>query len=330
LANPANQFGIYLVDRFGNKELIYRDVSISSLWPNPLRARVAPPQWPAAPVEELAAEGTFLLQNVYESWPSLTDAQVAIERLRILQVLPKTTPHANSPRVGLANASPGKQVLGTVPVEPDGSAHFRAPAGIPVSFQALDQRGMAVQTMRSLTYLQAGEQAGCVGCHEHRNTAPPGGAATLAALRPPSTIEPGPDGSKPLNYALLVQPVLDKHCVACHNAARPDGGIDLSGTAAGEFTVSYNSLAPLVPYSEWKGTPQANHEPLTHPDRFGARASKLMPLLLEGHEGVALSDEDYERLITWMDANALFYGTFDLEDQQRQRRGERIAGPALE
>jgi hypothetical protein len=31
-----------------------------------------------------------------------------------------------------------------------------------------------------------------------------------------------------------------------------------------------------------------------------------------------------------MDANALFYGTFDRQDQARQQRGQRIAGPALE
>jgi hypothetical protein len=104
----------------------------------------------------------------------------------------------------------------------------------------------------------------------------------------------------------------------------------LTGTPAGAFTVSYNALAPRVPYSEWKGTPQANFEPLTHPDRFGARASKLMQLLRKGHEGVQLSAEEFERLTTWMDANALFYGTFDPEDQRRQQLGERIAGPALE
>ena len=39
---------------------------------------------------------------------------------------------------------------------------------------------------------------------------------------------------------------------------------------------------------------------------------------------------DIERLVTWMDANALFYGTFDPADQARQQRGEPIAGPALE
>lgn len=329
-ANRANMFGIYLVDRFGNKELLYRDASISSLWPAPLRARSRPPALPANGGHQTPGEGSFLLQNVYESWPQLVQGEVPIRSLRILQVLPKTTPNANSPRVGLANASPGKQVLGTVPVEADGSAYFSAPAGIPLSFQALDARGMAVQTMRSLTYLQPGEQTGCVGCHEHRTVAPVAGAATLAGQRAPSIIQPGPDGSKPFNYAILVQPILDKHCVSCHAGERTDGGIDLSGTPSGEFSVSYQALAPRVPFSEWKGTPQANFEPLTYPDRFGARASSLLKLIVEGHEDVVLSPQELECLVTWMDTNALFYGTFDPADQRRQQRGERIAGPALE
>jgi hypothetical protein len=329
-ANRANMFGIYLVDRFGNKELLYRDTSIGSLWPTPLRARRRPASLPSRVAEEEPREGTFLLQDVYASWPQISRSSDAVKRLRIVQVLPKTTPHANTPRVGLANASPGKQVLGTVPVEADGSAYFRAPAGIPLAFQALDERGMAIQTMRSLTYLQPGEQLGCVGCHEHRTTAPAVAGVPLAARREPSPIAPAPDGSKPLNYAILVQPILDEHCIECHCEEKAEGEIDLTGVPAGEFTRSYNALAPLVPFTQWKGTPQSNHEPLTPLNQFGSRASPLMQLLLEGHEDVTLVDEDYERLVTWMDANALFYGTFDPEDQKRQRRGERIAGPALE
>ncbi len=55
-----------------------------------------------------------------------------------------------------------------------------------------------------------------------------------------------------------------------------------------------------------------------------------MKMLLAGHEGVELEDDDIECLVTWMDANALFYGTFNPEDQDRQQCGERIVGPALE
>lgn len=334
-ANSPNMFGIYLVDRFGNKELIYRDPNIGSLWPTPIRERQRPPHPASTPLttapQGTTSEGTFFVHNVQQSWPQLPEGpEDRITHLRILQILPKTTPHSNTPRVGLANASPGKQVLGTVPVESDGSAYFRAPAKVPLSFQALDKRGMAVQTMRSLTYLQPGEQSTCIGCHERRGTAPTNNNPALALQRSPSTIAPGPDGSRPFSYPLLVQPVLDKHCVSCHSEKAPAGGIALTGAAAGKFSQSYTALAPLVSFSEWNSTPKANGEPATHPGQFGARASKLMALLQTGHEGVKLAKEDIERLITWMDANALFYGTFDPADQKRQQQGERIAGPALE
>jgi len=325
--NRPNMFGLYLVDRFGNKELLYRDVSISSLWPVPLRPRRRPPVIPSPRPPDAASEGTFLLQNVYAAWPLMPKEE--IRHLRIVQVLPKTTPHVDRPAMGLAHAAPGKQVLGTVPVEPDGSAHFTTPAGVSLAFQALDAQGRAVQTMRSEVYLQPGETASCIGCHELRGAAPPAAALPLAARRPPSRIAAGPDGSKPFSYPILVQPVLDKYCVRCHNPEKPGGKVVLTGTPQGHYTVSYNALAPRVPFSHWSA-PARNSEPTTQPGRFGARASKLMTSLLEGHHKVKLSAEEIERLVTWMDANALFYGTFDPADQARQQRGERIEGPKLE
>jgi hypothetical protein len=330
--NPANMFGIYLVDCYGNKELLYRDPEISSLWPTPLRARSQPPVVASLLEPKGRDEGAFVVQNAYQSRPPLPAGTV--KRLRIVQVLPKSTWHINDPPVGLANASPGKQVLGTVPVESDGSAYFRAPAKVPLAFQALDELGQAVQVMRSVTYLQPGETMACIGCHEPRAAAPFQGRAPLALARGPSAIEPGPEGSFPLSYPLLVQPVLDQHCVSCHRPARPDGGIVLTGHAQGKFTASYNALAPRVPYSDWGGKPGdfrvANSEPLTQPSFFGARNSSLMTLLRSGHQNVLLSQADLERLTTWMDANALFYGTFDAADQACQLRGEKIAGPKLQ
>jgi hypothetical protein len=235
--------------------------------------------------------------------------------------------------VGLANASPGKQVLGTVPVEPDGSAYFRAPAGVPLAFQALDERGQAVQVMRSVTYVQPGETRSCVGCHERRTTTSQPAHAALAVQRLPSLIEPGPDGSNPLSYPLLVQSVLNQHCVRCHNREQPDGGVILTGEPDSGFTRSYNALASRVTYSDWAGRGGdfrlINSEPISTPGFFGAMGSPLMHMLLEGHYDVALGADDIERLATWMDANALFYGTFDHADQSRQLRGERITGAKL-
>ncbi len=330
-ANRPNMFGLYLCDAFGNKELLYRDPNISSQWPIPLRLRRKPPMlempshWTQSTPQR--PEGTFFLKNVYESWPKLPEDKIC--QLRIIQVLPKTTPHANNPRVGAANASPGKQVLGTVPVESDGSAYFRVPARMPVLFQALDARGRAVQTMRSLTYLQPGEQVSCIGCHERRDRTAlePGGA--LAIGREPSAITPGPDGSLPLSFPILVQPVLDRHCVRCHNAGKPEGKVVLTSEPEGEFSRSYNALIPTVAYTAW-GMPNNNYEPLTAPETFGARASKLTKLLDDGHYDVQLSDDEWQRIVTWIDANALFYGTFNPEEQAKQLRGERISGPDLQ
>ena len=110
----------------------------------------------------------------------------------MFQVLPKETTHiANQPRIGVANAESARMLLGTVPVESDGSAYFRAPAGKPLYFQAVDGAGRAVQTMRSVTYLQPGERRGCVGCHETPGTAPPR-HSLLAMQRPASRISRGP------------------------------------------------------------------------------------------------------------------------------------------
>jgi len=331
-ANRANMFGLYLVDAFGNKELVYRDLNIASLWPVPLGARPKPAAFPAVVEADRKPEGTFFLQNVYASWPPLPDAKIA--RLRVVQVLPKSTWHANDPPLGLANISPGKQVLGTVPVEADGSAYFRAPAGLPLAFQALDARGQAVQIMRSLTYLQPGESVSCVGCHEPRHAAPAPGRTPQALRRDPSAIEPGPDGSRPLSYPLLVQPVLDRHCTTCHRPGKAEGKVVLTGEPQGHYTISYNALARLVPYSDWAGRPGdfrvVNSEPTTRPDFFGARGSKLTALLGKEHYDVKLGPEEFDRLVTWMDVNALFYGTFDPKDQARQKRGERIAGPKVQ
>jgi hypothetical protein len=330
--NRANMFGLYLVDAFGNKELLYRDLSIASQWPVPIRPRPRPHVLPGMLDPGLGQEGTFYVQNVYESNVALPAG--VVKAMRILQVLPKTTPNANNPSVGLANASPGKQVLGTVPVEPDGSVYFRAPAGIPLSFQVLDEHGQSIHTMRSVTYLQPGEKASCVGCHENRMTAPPHVPVGIALNRPPSAIKPAPDGSKPLSYPLLVQPVLDRHCVSCHGenqeVAPGKAPIVLTGAPEGHYTKSYEVLARRVPFSAWGPSLEANSEPAAGADRFGARASDLMTMLRAGHEGVQLQQEDFDRLVTWMDANALFYGTFSPEDQARQQRGERIEGPALE
>ncbi len=131
------------------------------------------------------------MQDIYQGLPGIERG--AVKRLRIVGVLPKVQPHMNTPSLGVSHEETGKFVVGTVPVESDGSAYFRIPSGLSVFFQALDGDGFALQTMRSLTYVQPGQTLSCIGCHESRNAAP-GSQSMLALARGPSRITPGCGG----------------------------------------------------------------------------------------------------------------------------------------
>jgi hypothetical protein len=119
--------------------------------------------------------------------------------------------------------------------------------------------------------------------------------------------------------------MLDRHCVACHDGKDPKRPI-LTGEPEGAFTKSYNALVSRVSFTAW-GRPEQNFEPMTEPMRFGAVASPLTRMLDQGHGKVTLSPEEKERLNTWIDANALFYGTFDVNEQRKQLAGQLIDGP---
>ena len=136
------------------------------------------------------------------------------------------------------------RILGTVPVEADGSASFEVPALRAVYFVALDEKGLAVKRMQSFTMVMPGETQGCVGCHEPRTgTARPPGSGTLMALkRPPSRIEPIAGVPEVIDYPRDIQPIWDKHCVACHSAEKPEGRVVLTGDNNEWFTQSYYAL----------------------------------------------------------------------------------------
>jgi hypothetical protein len=273
------QTGIYYFDRFGNLELLYRDPDISCMYPVPLARRSVPPVIPSKLDLGLGDEGEFVLSDVRQGLFPLP-ASRPIRRLQIFQVLPKTTTHiANQPRIGYANAESARMMLGTVPVEADGSAYFRVPARKPLYFQALDEVGRAVHSMRSVTYLQPGERRSCLGCHESRGTVQANRQSILALQRPPSKIKPGPDGTRPFSYPRLVQPVLDRHCVRCHDGKTGDlkSPLVLTGEPAGNFSKSYESFKEHVRWYEWGGSTIT--EIVTRPGRVGADESPLLKVL---------------------------------------------------
>ena len=341
LRKGGGNYGIYLVDAFGNKELIYRDPEIACMSPIPLRPRPAPatgaapayltrnkaPRAAAYPGKE--GEAAIALVNVYDSlkpWPEGT----RIKALRVLQVLPMSVPSGGPPhetgvRVALAGDSvvPVRHVLGTVPVEEDGSAHFVVPANREMFFQALDSKGLAVQSMRSATYLHEGERLVCAGCHEPRHNTPTRTQVPpLAMRREPSRLAPDVEGANPFSYARLVQPVLDRACVECHAKPESKAPSLAREPIQRKWYASYNTL---VKY----GFTNYGDNLRTTPGKFGAKGSKLYEILMKWHYDVKLSDEDLHRLTLWLDCCSMFYGVYEKEGGEAQLRGE-IARPTLE
>jgi hypothetical protein len=235
-------------------------------------------------------------------------------------------PHDTGVRVVTAEDSvvPVRHVLGTVPVAEDGSAFFRVPANKELFFQALNAEGVAVQSMRSATHVRENEQLVCAGCHNPRHrVSEPSITLPLALRTPPATLTPDVDGSRPFSYPRLVQPVLDRHCVACHEE-HADAAPNLAREPiVRNWFASYNSLAPRFGFYDY-GDPYR-----TTPGQFGALASPLYQLLRDGHYDVQLPADDLYRLTLWLDCATLFYGVYEAEQGAAQLRGE-VAYPTLE
>jgi len=323
-------YSIVLLDAFGNKIPIYTDPEMSCLSPMPLHARKMPPVRahqtlvgrPRLPNGEkpvpidpalLPKTARVGVVNVYDSRYPMPEG-VRIRELRIWQVLPKVSPIVNLPRIGLGDQKSGRQCLGSVPVEADGSAFFEVPVNSPILFHAIDDKGVAIQGMRSVTYTAPGETLMCNGCHEQRVGVQQkkSSAMPLAMQRAPSRIAPAPSGSHPYSYPRLVQPVFDRNCIGCHGEKREKGAPDLrKGDYLKDPDLFYTSIRSLQKYVHHYGAFYSYiefEEPSTIPGKFGAYASPLYQMLVKGHHDVKLSDDEMRRLVLFIESNASFLG----------------------
>ncbi|MCX6865668.1 MAG: hypothetical protein NTV46_05505 [Verrucomicrobia bacterium] len=295
------QTGLYMLDRFGNRELIHdpgnphyrvRD-------PFPIRPRWLPP---VLPVQTWQGKRATLPDH---KRATISMEGTKVKWMRIVQVIPQLFDLEFSTQsvsqIGFATNSAGRMALGVVPVEADGSVHCEAPVGKAIYFQLLDEKGMAVHSMRSATYVHPGEQMTCFGCHEDKWKSGTNYNLSTALKRPPSKLTPEvASGAMPFNYTQLVKtPVFDKKCVECHkkNPRAPD--------------MSYKSLARNNLAFSYPG----EHKALamlgvggsrTTPGRFGARASGIMKALttMPQHKDLQLSADDWRRITLWLDLNS--------------------------
>lgn len=330
---PMDRFGIYLIDRFGNRELLYIDAEMGSMSPSVLRPEQIPSQMPIGVDPELAEQGlgTLVLSNVNAG---LGDA-VAHDRVRFVRVCEEVkspleqladgsyrTDHepfedwyaTPTHRVRGPNGWPSyvaKGVLGIVPVEADGSAYFSVPAGKVIYLQALDAEFNEIQRMRSVLQMQPGEVRGCIGCHEDRMSAPPATEQRipLALRNVPKRLTPPEWGAGPFDYSAVVQPVWDRNCVPCHGPDDPDG-IQLQAALDPErVPASFRTLIEggWVHYFDYNwGQEHAKAEPMT----FGTLQSPLFKLLDSDHYAVQLTAEELQRIKCWVDLNCPLWSDY--------------------
>ena len=229
---PDNEwfFNLYFQDVYGNKELVYEG-DFNAYYAQPMRTRDVPMQkpdlvhWPKIGTGEKPENGGLYSNNVFEGADPILKKNGKF--IRVIQMDPKTyttwnkTVQHDGPAISVFQADGVKRIIGTVPIEADGSINFQVPPGQAIFFEMLDEKGQAIHVMRSFTYVMPGENRGCFGCHESnmntRGNMQMGGGQMGSALRKPAVeLTPAPWGMESISFARFVQPVLDRNCGKCH------------------------------------------------------------------------------------------------------------------
>jgi hypothetical protein len=343
LALPApdgtlGRFDIFFMDTAGRRELLAMgdapNEGVGCKQIIPLVPRSVPHVRPSV-ADYRQDTGTLYLQDIYQGAGLRGVPQGSVKRLRVVALEYRAAAIGSLKQKGRGGESQVstpiaigngawdvKVVLGSTEVQEDGSAFFEVPARTPVYFQALDDKNRVVQNMRSWTTLLPGEHQSCVGCHEHKNTAPradrPAGMALAAGPRPLETLHGPPRG---FSFHREVQPILDRHCVSCHSG-KTDGVWGLTGKTMiveetkRRFSESYLALthargsngSPNHPMVNWIDS--MSEPTMLPPYHRGSATSQLLPLLEKGHEGVKLSRDELDRIACWIDLLVPYCGDY--------------------
>jgi hypothetical protein len=259
--------------------------------------------------------GRLVLADVYNG-RNMEGVQTGdIKKLLVLETLPMPIHYTG----GMDPISYGgtftlERIVGTVPVEPDGSAYFELPALRSFFFVALDNQDLSVKRMQSFLTVQPGETTGCVGCHEQRTRTPTSSLPTtlMAVRRPASHIEPIPGVPEVIDFPRDIQPILDTLCVNCHGYTRTDAGgpragrLILTGDRGPMFSHSYYMLTIAQLFSDGRNQPRSNYDPR----RLGSSASRLLKLMDGSHYGVKADTAQLKLVRLWIETGAAYPGTY--------------------
>jgi len=319
---------LILLDRFGTKTVLCTHAQCPNISetmrivePIPVKPRSRPPVLPVATWEGQRAlaphePAEIGVMNIHAS-----DLPFPADRparwMRIVQLFPKTTPYRDEPNTGYGPENLPRMSLGVVPVEEDGSVYCEAPVGRLLLFQALDENMMAIQSMRSGTFVHRGERLTCVGCHEDKWQSPSLVQPPKAFQRAPSELIQEPGSQEPVTYYRTVQPIFEGKCQPCHRA-EGKGPQNMSYDALKDYAF-YFSGAHMNNYSNLSMTGMGSR---SIPGLVGAHYSVIGKALLKNHRGQRITEEEYRRVCLWLDLNSPRLGAFN--DTAKQEQGQLV------
>ena len=299
---------LLLMSRDGSEQSVYAEADVAVHEPRVLRPRPREQVIPSR-VNPEKATGQFVLVDVYAGRNMAGVKRGDIKKLLVLEPLPKPVNFSGGMDLTSFTGSFNlERVHGTVPVEADGSASFFAPAGRPLFFVSLDANDMSVKRMQSFANLMPGETFTCIGCHEERASA--AGAdrregALLALQRPPSVIQPFAGQPDVLDFQRDIQPVLDRHCVTCHNPQKRAGNLNLIAAQAPHYSNAYMALITRKEFAD--GRNGLGNQP---PRTIGSAASPLLKRLSGGHKEVKATPEEWRTVWLWIESAAPYGGSY--------------------
>ena len=306
--------GIYLVGRDGTEELLIEG-NRSLYDPQIIQPRKKMIILPTMR-NFRDTTGVFYVKNVYEGTHMAGVRKGDAKWLRVIESPEKRTWTIQG-WFGQGEQAPGmnwhgfenKRILGEVPIEEDGSVSFVVPAGKYVYFQLLDKNKKMIQSMRSGVSLMPGEVNGCIGCHEDRLKIPPVTKRSLALNKKPKNLVKWM-GKEPFKFSFMeyVQPILDRHCVKCHDFDKNDRDkLVLAKDMNPFFNAAYVNLYVHQLVDLVGGGPAEIQQAYS----WGSHSSKLTKYIDSNHYGVELSKKEKEIIYTWMDLNGVYYPVYE-------------------
>jgi hypothetical protein len=308
----ANGPRLYLMNAKGEASLLYElsaELVRAGAWihePRPLRPRTREPIIPVR-TDLTDAYGQMVVMDVYVGRNMEGIKRGAIKKLLILENLPKPVNFTGSmDPISFGGSYTLNRVLGTVPVEADGSVSAKVPPLRSLQLVALDENDLSVKRMQSFFTVMPGEVSTCIGCHEDRTMGQPDHSQLLALQRPPSEIDPIAGAPEVFDYPRDIQPIWDKYCLDCHDASTYAGRVLMTGDRGPMFTHSYFDLSARLQMADGRDLARGNYPPYT----VGSYASYLLNKVDGRHYDVRVNDHELRLIKLWIDAAATFPGTY--------------------